>query len=746
MAFQLTQNARQAIGQTNLRPQIVFAIDGLDSAFTTAGIYKYIRIGDPGLEIGNVYGEPWYIGGFSLVEGQAQYLSMDKGGIAKITQSLNPSRGSGTTVSRMVVPVIDKNGEISKLISPGFELEDVLGRRCKVLLGFANTAYPEDYIEILVAQIESIESSPGLVNFIVVSPEEKKRQLIFPQGKTKLASTISTLTGLGSITLDDTSIFPTRVLGPDGTYDSTIEFYVKIDDEVMKYSHTSGSTLVTLTRAQYGTEAATHEIGTNVESFIRLNDNGINLALKLMLSGWGGPFVNLSANKFNFGSGPGLIPKAIYFAEDSLIRDHNIQVGDWVTITGAINAGNNQTLQITSVVEENNGSYCTVNGTLINEVDSTASVAFRSQYDVYKQGCRMFPNEVDIDRHIELFELFLSSFEMDFIVEQVGQFRDFLEKQIYLPMACFSVPRKGRASVSYHIGPIPGQNLQTINYETVLNADKLVLRRGLSENFFNEVEFSWQSNPSTGKLDVSRVFESAASKAKIPVGNKSFKIESSGLSEASQGLSLATQAADRLLKRYAFGAEYIKGIQVHGSIGIPIEIGDIVLFDYESLKVTDTTQGTRGGKVKLMEVQNKIQDNRTGIVTLDLVNTSFGVEDRYGLISPCSKIKSAVSASQFVIEQSFRMAIPEGQKWEEFVGAAVVVRSVNYSTSSTSFIGSVVGDTITLTAPLSFTPTAGMLMELDIYDNQPTKVKLYFGFMSDGDNDFADGEPPYVQL
>jgi hypothetical protein len=742
MAFTLTANARQAIRQTNLKPQIVFAIDGWPP-FTSAGIYKYIRVGDPGLIIGGPV--PWYIGGFSLVEDQAEYLSLSKGGVAKITQSLNPSLGSGTTVSRMVVPVVDKNGEVSKLISPSFDLTEILGAQCKILLGFENTAYPQDYIELLIAQIESVESSPGLINFIVVSPEEKKRQIIFPQAKTQLTSAIGA-GALGAVAVDDISLFADRVLGPDGTYDSAVEFFVKIDDEILQYVTVSGSNLVTVTRGKYSTIAAAHNAGADVESYIRLTENGMLLALKLMLSGWGGPWTSLTAQKFNYGEGPTLIPGAIYFQDDDLVKDENVQVFDWITITGATNGGNNQTLQITGLVSQNNGSYLLTAGTFTNEIGSTASVAFRSQYDTLSQGCKMFPKSVDIERHIELYSLFLSSFAMDFVIPEVGEFRNFLQTELMLPMACFTVPRKGRASCSYNIGPIPGQNLQNIDYTNVLNADKLILKRGISEAFFNEVQMSWESDPKSDKLTIKKTFEDATSKTEIPVGNKTLKIESAGLSEAFQGLSLATQAADRLLRRYSRGAEYIKGIELHGSVGIPIEIGDIVTFDFQSLQVTDTTQGTRGGKLRLMEVQNKVQDNKTGKVTIDLVNTSFGVDDRYGLISPSSYVKSATSNLNLVLEKSFRMAIDEGEKWEEFVGAAVVVRSVNFATFSTSFISTVIGNAITLTTPLSFTPTAGMIMEMDVYTNQPDKVKLFFAFQTDGTNNFADGKPPYVQL
>jgi hypothetical protein len=500
MAFQLTENAQRAIEQTNLRPQIVFVIEGYDNVFVTGGIYNYIRIGDPNLLIGSINGQPWYIGGFTLIEGQRPWLSLDRGGVAKITQSLDPSKGSGTTVSRMVVPVIDKNAEVSRLISPGYDLQDILGRNCNILLGFDSTAFPQDYINILTGQIESVESGAGLVNFIVVSPEEKKRQLIFAQAKSKLTSAIGTGT-IASMGVDDVSKFATRFLGPDGTYDPALSFYVKIDDEILKYDYVSGSNLINVTRGYYGTTAASHAAGADVDSLIRLEENGITLALKLMLSGWNGPFVeSLPTTKFNYQEGSTHQPGAIYFLNTNLISEHNVQVGDWITITGAANGANNGTKQILTVEETNNGSFVTVAETLVNEIDSPALCSIRSKYDTLGQGARMAPSFVDIERHIELLELFLSSAQMDFIIEEVGNLRDFMDSEIYLPMAAFSVPRKGRASVGYTIGPIPGVTVEEISGDNVLNADRLVLKRGISESFMNEVEFSYDYSPVTGEF------------------------------------------------------------------------------------------------------------------------------------------------------------------------------------------------------------------------------------------------------
>lgn len=751
MAFELTQNTKRAVSQQTLKPQLVFEIDGVPTRFGSAQIYKYIRIGDPDLLIGSLDGQPWYIGGFSLIENQSDYISFGRSGAGKISQTLNPSKGQGTTVSRMVVALIDKNEEISRLISPGFDVPEILGRNCRIYLGFQNTAFPQDYITILRGQIESIESASGVINFVVSSPEEKKRQKIFARAKGKLAAPIAGTGPLADITLESSfqaGLFPNRSLGPDGvTYDPALKLFVKIDEEILLYESQSGSQLLNLTRGMFGTTAATHSTGANVESIISLEGNGIELALKLMLSGFQGPYkTGVEIGSFNYVEGAVHVQNAIYFPGLDLSSDEGLRSGDWIYTSGATNGANNDSFQIVDIFQQNNGSYAVVDAVLMDESTTSAIASFRSQYDTLSQGCKMQPNEVDVAQHLNLFELFLSAYDLRIEVPEVGSARDFIDEEIYKPMAAFSVPRKGQVSVGIHQPPIPGTLLKTLSQDNVLNASKLVLRRNVTDFFFNEVNFNFDYDVVTGDYLSKLPEPDNTSKADIKVGNKVFEINSAGLRTDLQANVLAVLAADRLLTRYGRGAEHIRGVEVQGRDGFEMEIGDVHLIDFESLKLTDTTQGRRGGKLRLMEVQNKIFDSVTGKVSIDLVNTSFNVDDRFGLISPASFIKSVISNQKFIIEKSFRKLIPEGQKWQDLVTAAIIVRNTDWTTVYQGVIASVSGDTITLEAPLSGTPTPGMLMMLDEYNNQPDLIKLQFAFITDADNDFADGGAPYLIL
>ena len=89
--------------------------------------------------------------------------------------------------------------------------------------------------------------------------------------------------------------------------------------------------------------------------------------------------------------------------------------------------------------------------------------------------------------------------------------------------------------------------------------------------------------------------------------------------------------------------------------------------------------------------------------------------------------------------------INEFKKWDNLGNAAVIIRTTDYVTFDTSVIANFNGNTVTLESPLSFVPSAGMVLELDIYDNQPDEVKLLYTFMNDGPT-FDDDGPLYLMF
>lgn len=729
--LELTRRAKDASKKIQLTPTIVFQIEGLDELFTSAGINTAIRIGDPLLEIGG----GWKIGGVRLIEGQSTYISFSAGGgtTTKISQKLSPDRAQGSTISSLVMSLLDKNQEISKLISPGFTLEDVLGRNTTVKIGFIETSFPEDYTTVFRGIISDIESGPGYINFLLANSEEKKRRPLIKKGTTELAGNISPSDT--TITVIDGSIFQTTVNGPNGSPDANIEYLLKIGDEVIKYTTVSTNTITGVTRGYLGTTAAAHVTGDDAAFGARIQGVGMDLALKIMLSGLNDYFATeVKVAAINFIDQLEPLANSVFFENVNVGETYGITAGDYVTITDAINPGNNVTLAVIGDVDtSNDGSYVILDGvTLITELNSTAKVSFRSKYDSFGIGLKMTPAEVDVTQHEFIRDLFLNTFSLDFQgLFDVPITKDFIEQQIYLPQAAFSVPRKGRSSVTYTIGPIAKTFIPTLNLSNVKNAAQLKLKRSIAANFANTIQYEFDYTQNIDKYSRVKEFDSPLSKARIQDIEKPIKIQSQGMRTSLGAIGLADRASLRMLGRYQFGAEYINGVQLLYGEGYPIEIGDIVLVDYKDLQLTDVSTGNRSGTFKYMEVINKTLDNKTGDVSIDLLNTAFDFTDRYGVISPSSKCTSDSTTTRLVLKKSWgtKFYDAETEKWDDYKNFIVMVHSPDYSVVGEAEIKSIGRDpdTLLIDPPLGFTPLEDYIVDIVNYptDTDPNTYAEY---------------------
>jgi hypothetical protein len=735
----LTPNARAAAQKISTTPTIVFKINGYDKIFTSAGINEYIRIGDEGLEIG----DDWVIGGVRLIKNQSTYMSFGSGGgsTTRISQKLQPDRAQGTSISNMTISLIDKNEEISRLISPGFELEEIIGRDCVVSVGFLETSYPEDYDVIFRGIISDVDAGAGYVNLLLSSADEKRRRPLFDNDTTDLNGAI-TNGPLTSLSLLDASTFPQVVNGPDGQPDPAIEFLAQIDDEIFKYETVSGNDLQNVTRAYLNTVADSHDDQAEVSKGVRLQGNGIDLALKLMLSGWNDYFVNaVPATYFNnIGVGQPQ-QNAIFFEGIDVIEEYGITPGDWITSASAIFPENVFTMrQIVEVDKTNDGSFVIVDGAqLVDEFNSQALISFRSKYDSLGIGLKMTPAEVDVARHEFIRDTFLSTFTFDFTEFNIEVTKDFIERELFLPMAVFSVPRSGRTSATYTIGPIASNFIQTLDVSNVQNAKDLKVRRSIVSNFFNKIEFKYDHEYLEDKYRRVRSFVSEESQLRIPTGDKKMSIASRGMRTDLAATLLSNLSSERLLARYRFGAEFIQGVKLIYGIGYPIEISDIVLVDYASLKLTDASTGNRQGIKKYMEVINKTIDNKTGETSFDLLNTAFEFNDRYGVISPSSKIDADSGVDRLRLKKSWgtKSFQNEVKKWEDYVGFPIIVHSPDWSFVEESEIVALgtFPDSMLIDPPLSVAPSEDWIVDVPLYptDTNPNtnaSLKAQHAFFS----------------
>lgn len=751
MSLTITQRARLYSKSNNIINNLVLDIEGVTDKYGTLTILKYIRIGDDDLFIG----DDWVIGGSSALEDQVTAISLD-GTSTTISQKLDIDKSSGTTVSQLSIALVDIDEAITRLITPGEVVPDVLGRKATVWLGFQQTSFPEDYIRIFRGTIDDIKADSGKITFQLSHPDQKKRQGIFIRAETTLDGAI----GAGDTTIDitDAGDFFFPITGPNGMEDTSIQYGARIDDEILFYTGITGNQLTGVTRGALGTTAASHDNLADVASFIRLTGNAIDLALKIYLSGWNGPYEeDVDVTNFNILGDLTSNPNSIFFSGVNVEDVYGVVPGDYITTTGAANASNNVTLkQLDQVVKTDEGSYIVVNDvTFVDEADSLAIVDFRSQYDTLHPGCglRLHNNEVDIVEHEKLKRWFLSSFEYDFYIrDSIANAKEFVEGQIYFPAAAYSLPRKSRTSVGYHIGPLPNLDIKTANLNNTISASKLALRRSITKNFYNTIVYKFEEDALEADKFLRGVITiNQDSKDRIPVGTKALVISSHGLREVLSGQSLATSASNRRIRRYKFSAEYIEGFQVTYGDSFNVEIGDILVVDFAALKLADTKNATRAGEPRLFEVYDKTFDIRTGGVKLSLLDTAYSTATRYCLMSPSSKLLSGSTSTVLKLTPTGNSVFGsnEGGKWSRYIGATIRVKNTDYSNSSTSTIQSVLGNTITLVTALSFTPAADDTLIIANYDEMPDddvskKLKLIYGFMRD--SNFADGSMQYMMI
>lgn len=752
MAFTLTRSARLASDKLNLEPQLVLEIDGVETKYGVRIIQKLVRIGDPEIFISN----DWKVGGSIAIENQSDLISLD-GSSTSIRQQLQPDKGLGSSVSSMQIALVDRNLEASELVSPGVVVEDLLGRRAKIWLGFADVSFPDDFVPIFRGIVDDIQVKAGLVVLNIAHPDQKKRQNLFPKTEATLAASI--LPGASGLTTVEANAFNDLVsTAPAG---QGIITYLKVQDEIIKIHSPFDSYTYIIERGQFGTTPASHEAGETVTAMYQLKGNVIDLALWLMLSSDGkDPYVSLKPTTFEYVDRETYVENGIFFSNVDLVEKYGVTIGDTITYISSTSS-NVMTLatgaKVADIIKRYDGTIIVVDAeakTLIEDREPADQVAFYSQFNVLATGLGMKPDEVDIAEHLRIKRLFLSGFEVEIFVDDDENIKELIEKELYAVAGAYSLPRKSQASVGLHIGPIPGTDTKILNRENIKNGSKLQIRRSINQNFFNTVIFKIDKEVDGDKFAKGIVTRNATSTARIPVGTKARIVESRGLKTSLNGATLAAQSSNRMLNRYKYGAEHIEAVEVLFKTGYNVEIGDIVLLDGTGLNIINTKDGSRDPEPKLYEVVNKAIDLRTGNISFSLVDTNFSTASRYGLIAPSSRVKAGVSQNEFVIEPTFSQSqygAKEGLRWTRFLQAgstvAIKVTSPDHTTRfAQTTIDSISGNTVRVATPLGFVPQAGDTMALADYDFGATTqaIKLLYAHMNN--SAFADGGAQYVLI
>jgi hypothetical protein len=804
LTVSLTDKTRWAAQAAQKAPSVVLEIEGVSTFYGNVIIEKYALIGDE-ITIGDPETNPdsVYIGGLNEIADQDDAVSIDDT-TTSIRQMLQIDLGQGGSISTMSVALLDGQGKITRLITPGQIIDDILQARCKVHLGFTGTAFPDDYVTIFRGVVTDVVGDAGKIVITINHPDDRKKGSIFKKAQTTtpLAVTASQTV----IPVDSLDNILVGVTGPDGaTVDDSFDGALKVEDELIKYTalldtqsftatlsiaspcvatatghplsngvpvllsttgvlptgllantvyyvinkaantfqlsatpggsaiNTSGSqagthtvtnyrSVMNCTRGYLDTTAASHDANADIETFGRLLGNPVELALKLMAStGDGSKYLsNLACTSFVDVDGDA-VANSVFFKLVNIIEKYNVQIGDYVTITGASNGANNVTAkQIDDIVETETGTYLVLSGvTLVSELATSAVISFRSQWDTLPDGLALINDEIDIDEHMRLRDLFLSDIQFDiYLKDTIDDTRKFIEQELYSPIAAFSIPRKSRCSMGYHVGPIPGRTLKTFDASNIKKPSGVKLTRSTNRQFYNEIVYRYDEQPTEDKYLSGIITISEDSKAQIHGYNKTLTITSKGLRSTENGAHIALLQSNARLKRYQYAAEVLSFGTLFGD-GFDVEIGDIIWCDLTGLGISDIKTATKGMAGRYFFVQNKTLNFKTGDVMLECIDTHFDATGRYGLMSPSSIVASGDDSEHFTIASSYsaKFGGAEHKKWADLIGATIRLRTADFVTLGECTLLEARSNDIVVSA-LAFTPSAGMVMELVEYNDQ----------------------------
>ena len=818
--IELSARARMLTNQTLLEPQGILEIEGLP-LFGIREVYRYPRFDDPGL----FFDTPGLFFDDVIRDPSAHALIDLSGSTKTITQQLFQDRGIAASVTSMTISLVDKDQILTKILSPGVVIEDLLSRKANFYLNFGRGAHPEDSMPVLFGVVDSIDAGSTTVKLKISHPEGLKRQDLFTRiqakatarlryrskqiqginyqaqdqaignvymaiisGGTKGSETVSVsgntvtvqanttaaapadrstaaqivaairktqaaINLIDAKTLDGSdglaqAAFPATMLESDTTLpldtvggiclpsdDGSFLTYIKVDEEIIQYTGVAGNTLTGLTRGCFGTIPRTYEIDQDCHTFYRISGSMKDVALKMMLSR-GTPIQNVEAFSFKYVDAQTSIPNGIIFANLNVRAKYGVTVGDYVLSQLADNPANIFTWRRILSIETNTfGSYVIVDGDpLTEERDTEARLSFKSKYDVWPDGLGMQLDQVDVQEHEDLTEFFPSGFfDYDFYLKDTIRGDEFLEKEVYRPSGCYGLPRAGRCSLGITLPPLAKENTKTLDESNIVNPADLRIQRSYTEYFYNSVVYKFDEDAIEDEFLKGVVELSARSIARIPnVKNMPMRIESKGIRDTVASREKISTQVRRILDRYQFGAEKVSDVEVLFKVGFDIEVGDTVIFGSEKLQMSDSTIGSRRFRPRVMEVVNRRLDLVQGRVWLDLLNTAYSVDAKYGVVSPSSQVAAGATTTRVPLAKSF--STPEMQlenyKWKSYVGQKVMLRAEDWSEAMEGTLRGFEDanpNTMIINPPLPAAPGEGWIIEIPHYpaSTDPNLNSLY---------------------
>lgn len=746
MASDTSQNFDIVNAQNSKEPVIILEIEGVPWYISTAKIYTNVRYDDPDV----FYDGTYVYDGLRPLESSKQKNYIDrKSSKATISQKLEQWDGKAS-IETANLKIIDKDGEITQLITPGKVIDEILNKKVTIWWGYKNISFKEDYLRIFTGYINQVDSMPGSYNFSFTDPSNKRKTSIFNGATTKLTSAV----GTGDTTfnmLSNTQLYRT-ILNAKGVNDTTVTIGFIVGNEIITFVNSgcvSQTQITGCVRGQFGTIAESHGVGDEVTPFLYIEDNPVTIALKTSLSGWNGAcFDNIGLRGINNTDNGYTVLDSITFNQGvDLQRDYGLTIGDFITLSGSPNPANNASFTIKDFVNDNRTALVLETGILIQENPTvTTKAAFRSKYDTYptSAGFSLTTDDVNVSRHEYLRDTFVPIvFKMKIKGEEKSG-KEWIEKHLFKPIGGYALTQGSRISFGVTHPPLVDDLSKKIDHKNVVNAKSISVKRGMNNRFFyNEVLFKYDYDPLNDSFNRQARYIDADSQNRMSQVSV-LEIECRGLDDSSNSLSILSQRAERILQRYRFSPETIN-VECFFSTGNTIDSGDIcVLSDKENtpiLQIPNTENGERGIYNRIMEVQDRTKDMSSGTTKVSLLsNNGFSFSDRYAVIGGSSYVDgSGVNTSTKFKYRDFDFTIFPGaeyKKWAAYVGSRIVIHDILYTQSHVSTFTLDVTDPyyMILATPCPFSLTDGMIIELAPYDDSVATsdsiVKSTFAFRS----------------
>lgn len=689
MSFDLSVRAKLLLQENNIQSQIIVEIDGIDRIFGAEPVFKLLRYGETDVK----YGDGLVYGGGVEDPISRDFISLD-GTTRALTQQLRQDKGGVGSIQNFNIRLLDKDGEVSSLLED-LEGQDILSREANVYIGFQGGFHPEDSVRIFNGLLSSIDKPEGYYNIVISHPERLKRRKLLPKIDSELFAAINN--SQTSIQLKDAS----GMLLPQ----DALTTYVQIADEIIQYTGISSNTLTGCTRGQFGTIAVSHDIDTETSSYYRLVGDPIDLALKIMLS----------SEKEYFKEGIDVLRfdgDRVYFTDFNLGDNLGLTVGDQMRTFSSDIPGNNKLVNVIGFGVDGENSFILTDSNYTTEDPSPATASFKSQWNTLNFGCEMAPFQVDVAQHDTVKTLFGANFpEMDFKIREDINAKDFIEQELYYPVAAYQIPRKGRVSVGYTSPPIAEKETKIFDEDNIVNPTKIGVKRSINEKFYNSTIYRFGEDELEAEFKTSVVSTDENSLEQIPVGLETLEVDSKGLTGTQSNINFVSNLSKRILDRYRLAAE-VYTIEVNYGDGFSVEVGDTAIY-----------RGPESNGLELIvEVTNKSIDFTTGKTKLQLTDTAFGSQLRYGTFSPANTIVSGSTTTSLVIEKTQGQGPLEAanEKWSDYIGQKVLVRSKDFAFQEETVLVSIdpVNSTKINVEALSSAPSAGYVIECPSYDGE----------------------------